>query len=237
MDREASGTEFDSFADHFFSQPSLAPVEIEAHEWHEGAPPLSPSSRRAMQATVVMLVVSATVLGGFLLYSKVLMPTPVELDAAGVVAPTAPPNAVAATAPHAAPAAIAAVVSVEVAAAKAEALPPQELGVIGEPVARDNTPVQARSTSPASRAASAAETQQSQIKQAFRSLNSGNPADALKRARQVLSKSPNRADAWLVLGSAYGALHDTANARAAFHNCVERAQGSFVAECRKLARE
>jgi tetratricopeptide (TPR) repeat protein len=76
-----------------------------------------------------------------------------------------------------------------------------------------------------------------ELRAAFASLNAGKPQEALDRARAILKVTPERADAWLVVGSAYDALHDRVNALAAFRGCAERAQGPAVAACKQLARD
>ncbi len=75
------------------------------------------------------------------------------------------------------------------------------------------------------------------LRAAFASLNAGNPREALQRARAIVETDPRRADAWLVLGSAYDALHDRPNAQNAFRNCAEHASGPAVASCKQLVRD
>ena len=252
MDQEASSPEFDHVSDHFFRQPSLAPVEIEAHDqdWDHPAPAMSPGARRAMHATLAMLGVSLAAVGGFLFYSNVWMPAPVELGAQGVSAPQPLSHglvdshvavAQAMEQPAAQPtAAPATPVAAELAAAP---VPEQEAGAMATNLPTSLT----TSLTTDKRVASAAPTTHASsnapnagdllLKQAYRSLNHGNPHDALARARRVLNDAPTRADAWLVVASAYDAMQDRQSAHQAFRNCAARARGPYVAECRKLARE
>jgi hypothetical protein len=61
----------------FFAEPAVQ----ELHEawWYAPAPPLSPEMRRAMIATIAMLVVGVLSIGSWLIYHCVIMPLPVEL--------------------------------------------------------------------------------------------------------------------------------------------------------------
>ncbi len=245
MDQQASRPEFDPFSDHFFRQTSLAPVEIEAHDWDHPTPALSAGARRAMHATLGMLGASLTAVGGFLFYTHVLMPTPVELGAGGAVAlPSMAPNALVAP-QHVALAQAAAP------APATEAMPQPQLPhvqpmprrvvavakpVVAAPVAHARTTVTRAKAQPAATHA-AATPEDALVKQAFRALNSGNAHDALASARRALNTAPARADAWLVVGSAYAAMQDRASAQQAFRTCTLRATGPFVSECRKLARD
>jgi cytochrome c-type biogenesis protein CcmH/NrfG len=180
--------------------------------------------------------------GGFLLYSKVLMPTPVELGTGGgVTIPVLQPIA-ASEAPeqqpglvtfHAAPPPSAAVAV----AAPTAAVPATPAA--STPTAATAAPkaTAARTTPRASQVASdEASPQDALVKQAFRSLNAGRFDNAIAQARRALDSAPGRADAWLVLGSAYDGLKDHHSAQLAFRACAARARGSFVSECKKLAR-
>ena len=75
------------------------------------------------------------------------------------------------------------------------------------------------------------------LRAAFASLNAGKPREALERARAILDFAPERADAWLVLGSAYDALHDRESALAAFRSCALHARGPALGSCQQLARD
>ncbi|HEX7476402.1 MAG TPA: hypothetical protein VF331_01210 [Polyangiales bacterium] len=250
MDQKARRPDFDPFSDHFFSQPSLAPVEIDAHDWDHDEPALSPGSRKAMHATLAMLAVSLTAVGGFLFYSKVWMPTPVELGASGVVAPQ--PLALANShfvsehvAPSPNPSLPTPTLLTQAAAPSAWPAPAQQVAVpaaLVAPTARAVAMARpaltaTRSTQHFVAAAARPSVEDALLKQAYRSLNGGNPHEALARARRVLASAPSRADAWLVVGSAYAAMQDQKSALQAFRSCALRATGAYVSECRKLARE
>jgi len=72
----ASDFQLDAVAERFFDQSS--------HELDELVP-MSHSERRAMRATFAMLGVFAVALTAFLIYSRVIMPTPAELAGESLV--------------------------------------------------------------------------------------------------------------------------------------------------------
>jgi Flp pilus assembly protein TadD len=65
-------------------------------------------------------------------------------------------------------------------------------------------------------------------------LERGQTARAIDMAKRATAASPGDAEAWLTLGAAYDAQGKRAQARAAYQSCVDRGQGSRVAECRAL---
>lgn len=69
--------QLDPIAQRFFDQPSVELDELV---------PMSHVERRAMRATFVMLGVFAVALTAFLIYSRVIMPTPAELAGESLVA-------------------------------------------------------------------------------------------------------------------------------------------------------
>jgi hypothetical protein len=74
-----SEREVDELAYQFFSQDSLHPLEMDLEQ--ESALTLVPGSRRAMHVTLTMLAVSGAALAAFVVYTRVVMPVPVELGA------------------------------------------------------------------------------------------------------------------------------------------------------------
>jgi hypothetical protein len=70
----------------FFAEPAIqAAVDREVDAWSVAPPPPMPKgTRRAMYATIGMLVVGTLLIGGQLIYHRVLMPVPVALGQAGV---------------------------------------------------------------------------------------------------------------------------------------------------------
>ena len=171
------------------------------------------------------------------------MPTPVELNADGVMAPQIVVSNALVAPQHVAQHVAVAQAPVEVAPVAEPALAPQPPQVQPSAVsvlARSAvalTDAQPTATHSVAAAATAATPEDALIKQAYRALNSGNTHDALANARRALNTAPTRADAWLVVGSAYGAMQDRASAQQAFRACALRAKGPFVNECRKLARD
>jgi tetratricopeptide (TPR) repeat protein len=55
-------------------------------------------------------------------------------------------------------------------------------------------------------------------------------------AERATAADPTNSQGWLVLGAARGELGDRVGARAAYESCVERGQGRFVSECRRMLR-
>lgn len=72
----------------FFEKPRSKPPEAWVDDYV--VPTLARSSKRAMQATVGLIAVGLVGLSGFLVYNKVIMPTPVELGAGGAYAMPVP---------------------------------------------------------------------------------------------------------------------------------------------------
>jgi hypothetical protein len=229
----------DPFADSFFTRTtpdSLAPKEIagESDAWeddHDVAPTrLGQGNRRAMFATLGMLGGSVVALGAFLLYARVLMPAPVET---GGPFDAVLPVPLAATSANIAVSGVSGTTPI---ATAASAPAPAEI----VPVAQDSTAVPQRDESPAPSARrtskSASSSIDTLIKRAYRDLNSGNTRAALVTAQKALAHDARRADAWIVLGSAYDTLRDRAGAAHAFRSSAELARGPYVAQCRALAR-
>lgn len=72
----------------FFSR---APEHASFDVWDDStALPMPHSSRRAMHATLLILGISALLVGGFLIYQKVIMPVPAELGAGATMPPVFP---------------------------------------------------------------------------------------------------------------------------------------------------
>jgi cytochrome c-type biogenesis protein CcmH/NrfG len=169
------------------------------------------------------------------------MPTPVELSAAGVTAPMMPPSAAAEPTHFAAlPVAVPAAPVVPAMAAPVQATAATSVQAHArEAVHGVRAPRTAASTRvPSAQPQQAASSDQdSLVKQAFRSLNRGDAQKAIAQARRVVDAEPSRADAWLVLGSAYALLHDRPSALLAFRACTLRGQGPQARTCEQLARE
>jgi CheY-like chemotaxis protein/Flp pilus assembly protein TadD len=74
------------------------------------------------------------------------------------------------------------------------------------------------------------------VSQANHALRRGATTRALSLAHQAVTENPANADAWLVLGAACQSSGDTAGARDAYNNCLNRAHTANISECRLLAR-
>jgi hypothetical protein len=254
--------EFDALTEQFFSQPSLYPCEMNV----DGEFQLTPEpSKRAMYVTLITLVISTVTLGAFLAYMRLIMPVPAELGTdhgltgTGEIAPVPepePPSTAEAPPPGASMASLSQPVEIPVvetvappmAAAPGEPREPGESGEQSEhddhnvpsaedfaPTARDARP--AAEPAPAAPVAGQRKRSNDLVGRAYGSLNRGDASAALGLAREAVTVFPTRADAWIALGSAYDALRDRASAREAFRNCVQRASGPFVQQCRTLARD
>ena len=85
--------QLDPVAERFFRQ---APADNQEDNQADAlepprAAPLSPTERRAMRATFAMLAAAGLALASFLVYSRVIMPQPVQLT--GEHVPAAPESA------------------------------------------------------------------------------------------------------------------------------------------------
>jgi DNA-binding response OmpR family regulator len=72
------------------------------------------------------------------------------------------------------------------------------------------------------------------VAQAQQLLGRGSYVHAIEVARRATQADATNAEGWLTLGGAYGASGNTAQARAAYHKCVDLAHGGGVRECRAL---
>lgn len=68
-------------------------------------------------------------------------------------------------------------------------------------------------------------------------LELGAPGRAIDMAAQATRADPGNAEAWLTLGAAYQAAGYPKKAQEAYQQCVQRAQGARVSECRALTGE
>jgi Tfp pilus assembly protein PilF len=71
---------------------------------------------------------------------------------------------------------------------------------------------------------------------AFNHLNRGQNQQASDYAARAVAVDPTSSEGWIVLGAARHALGDVRGARDAYRKCVEVGQGSYVEECRRVAR-
>jgi hypothetical protein len=246
--------EFDALAEEFFSRESLHPFEMNADD----EPELTRiSSKRAMRVTLVTLAISTATVGSFLAYMHLIMPVPAELGPDSALQPahdgvlvTQPASAAESSIPVTSTTSPAPGPQPRLAAPASEAdeptgaispAAPPLASIESAPPAQsvaDAKPVRIPAVSPAQPTHRTNRRHAHDlVDQAYASLNRGDAAAALSQARAAVAIFPTRADAWIVLGSAYDALRDHANARDAFRTCVRRASGQFVTQCRVLARD
>ena len=70
--------------------------------------------------------------------------------------------------------------------------------------------------------------------QAQAALEKGQTATAIALARKAADRDPHNAESWLILGAALDTAGNHTAARAAYTQCVKRAEGVRVSECRAL---
>jgi len=67
-------------------------------------------------------------------------------------------------------------------------------------------------------------------------LNADEKQNAKEYAQRAVQADASNAEGWIVLGAALEMLGDRAGAKDAYRNCVERGQGPYLNECRRVAR-
>ena len=67
-------------------------------------------------------------------------------------------------------------------------------------------------------------------------LNADEKQNAREYAQRAVQADASNAEGWIVLGAALELLGDRAGARDAYRKCVERGQGPYLMECRRVAR-
>ncbi len=67
-------------------------------------------------------------------------------------------------------------------------------------------------------------------------LNADEKQNAKEYAQRAVQSDASNAEGWIVLGAALEMLGDRAGAKDAYRSCVERGQGPYLNECRKVAR-
>jgi DNA-binding response OmpR family regulator len=271
--RPASAAELHPEGDHpdvheFFSKApkSIAPNgEPWADFDHE--PVLHPPTHRgAMYWTAGIGGVGLLLIGAFLLYNKVLMPTPEEVGTGTIALPT--PDMVqtkpSATLPEPAPAEA----DEQRPASEAPAEPSQPPAVdpaTATPVAEAPaaTAPSTLAPKPATGAGGYDQLLADARKAGYRKpaetaylqaielnpsggeahsglamlyLNQGKNQQAKDHANQALALSENNDEAWIVLGAAESALGKPRAAREAYTRCAALLSGKHVAECKRLLR-
>jgi DNA-binding response OmpR family regulator len=252
----------------FFSQPPAHAAVRESDDLynfdhdHDHDPEHEPGqalhARRGMLVTLVIALVGVALIGGFLIYNKLLMPTPEELVGGQVALPTpdmlrsAPPI----TEPkpsepsNAAP-------SAPPAPEPAPAAPTPEVS-LAEPVQPAPDPALAAAPSPEYLEALAAAralgfkrgAEQAYIKAieidsrgaealgglAMFYLNQGMNEAARARAEEAVAIDPKSSEGWIVLAASRSALGDEAGARKAYQECALLEEGKYVSECKRMLR-
>jgi predicted Zn-dependent protease len=66
-------------------------------------------------------------------------------------------------------------------------------------------------------------------------LNADEKQHAREYAERAVLADASNAEGWIVLGAALELLGDRAGARDAYKNCVERGQGPYLTECRRVS--
>ncbi len=266
-------TKLDQGDDHheverFFSQPPPAPAAVHHEAWTdlnatgEHDPVHHKSSRSGMFWTIAILVLSLVLIGGFLIYNKILMPTPEESLSGEVVLPTPELLKNAAILLETPPAAQ------EPEAQQPEA-PDSKVAKAAVPPAQASAPVEVVPSAPVVAAPSAgdmggyAALVTEARKQGFKRnaestylqaltihpkgsdalsglamlyLNQGKNQPARDRAREAVTADGNNAEGWIVLGAALSTLGDGAGARSAYAQCAATGDAKFSTECRRMLR-
>ncbi|MET0287154.1 MAG: DUF4388 domain-containing protein [Polyangiales bacterium] len=256
----------DEDAETFFSSAPPKAIAPNGEPWadfdHEPIHP--PTHRGAMYWTAGIAGAGLLLIGAFLLYNKVLMPTPEELGAPAPIALPTPdmvkvvpsePTAEPTPEPAAAEAPAAQAPAVEAPIAPAAEAPVAEAPVAEAPVAEAPTSaapsagaaqliVEARKLGFRPRAeelllqaTKVAPTSAEPLSAlALLYLNQGKNAQAKQRAEQALALDDKNDEAWIVLGAAEGAVGRAKAARTAYMRCAALPTGKHVAECRRLVR-
>lgn len=247
----------------FFSSAPPKAIAPDGEPWadfdHEPIHP--PTHRGAMYWTAGIAGAGLLLIGAFLLYNKVLMPTPEELGSPSPIALPTPdmvkvvPSESAPVEPPAAEPVAAEPAPVEPAPSAAEpaapepaaALPPEAAPA---PTAAPNANAtelvaearrlgfyKARAEELFLQAAQLAPGASEPLSGlALLYLNRGKNAQAKQRAEQAIALDPKNDEAWIVLGAAEGAVGRAKAARDAYMRCAALPSGKHVAECKRLVR-
>lgn len=210
---------------------------------------------RGIGITVLVAVLGLLGIGGFLLYNKVLMPTPEELGSGRVSLPT--PATLRSAAPFPEPENSEKNAALPVETAKTEGVVPKGHETPSLP------PVQNKPEAPLSGEDRASYEQllKEARQQGFRKnaeatyqraitihptgsealsglamlyLNQGKNPDARTRAEEAVSSDPENSEGWIVLGAALSALGDAAGARVAYSRCADLPNGKYFGECKRM---
>jgi hypothetical protein len=198
----------DDFDHEFFRTESLSPIELDAGDDSPGPRSKLRTALHALGAGVASLAV--TVLCIYALVPDTDAPATAFAgqDTASATIEAPPPAAAAPLVTHPSPETPAPVVDVPVATPTAQ------------PHARP----------------AAVSVMDTRLRAAHRALARGDTQAAIAHARRVVDQDQERADAWLILGSAYANVPDPLSARLAYRACALHGQGPAKATCAALAR-
>lgn len=255
----------DEEEERFFSQPPSAPV---VPHWSDLEPveldPALLKQRKHGQAFAVsVFVLGVALIGGFLAYHKLWLPTPTDLHAGPAVMPTpemlrAVPSSVvlpvaSAQAEGQGTAALAADSLVELVKHEPSAEDPE---AAFEPPAESDKRAVTESDKEGYQTLLARARKQGMRRSAESSylqalsihtgsealsglamfyLNQGKNREARDRAREAVRHDPSNSEGWIVLGAAYASLGEPGQAREAYVKCAS-ASGKYVSECRRMVR-
>ena len=220
----------------FFSEPAAA------EDWFDApAPPMPAGARRAMIATIIMLIASAALIGGYTVYARVIMPVPVELGQPHAWQPPEPLPAVTDDT-AAAPAAAAP-------GARATSSPPPSAHGLAHGLTAEGALMLAeadalRLRGDATRALAAyqrllalsPEQPQALTGIAALRLERGDATMARRYAERATRADPSNARAWAVLGATRAVLRDAIGAREAYQQCLAHAEAKTAVQCRPPSR-
>jgi hypothetical protein len=208
----------------------------------------------------VIALAGIALIGGFLVYNKLLMPTPEELVGGQVALPTpemlrsAPPIA---DPKPSEPSNAAPEPSAPQAPEPTPAAPTPEVS-LAEPAPPAPDPALAAAPSPeyleALAGARAAGFKRGAEQGYLRAieidprgaealgglamfyLNQGKNDAARARAEEAVAIDPKSSEGWIVLAASRSALGDEAGARKAYQECAALAEGKYVSECKRMLR-
>jgi tetratricopeptide (TPR) repeat protein len=216
-----------------------------------------------MHITAAIALIGGLLIGGFLVYHKLLMPTPEEIAPARVALPTPdmlrgapvieppatpPPQEVAPEPKLEAPLPAEPAPEPAEAAPEAQAAPSLEPSP-AEPPAAPMPEGYGRELAAARSAGFKKTAEQFYLRAlaiapegaealsglAMYYLNQGKNQKAMERAEQAVKVDPKSSEGWIVLGASRSALGDGAGARKAYQECAQF-EGKYMGECKRMLR-
>ncbi len=251
--------------DKFFSQTPAHGVGRDASDDdlfgddHEPDPFHAHGARRGMYVTLAIALLGAALIGGFLIYNKVLMPTPEELVGGQVALPTpdmlrtappigeprevpsapsqpAAPQVPPTPTPSAEPAAAAAPAAFERAPAAPEVVAPAPEYVAALAAARAAGFRRVAEQRYLDAIAVDPRGAEALSGLAMFYLNQGKNELARARAEETVAVDARSSEGWIVLAASLSALGDATGARNAYQQCAALEEGKYVGECKRMLR-